>query len=70
MNYGKNVKDAREYRGLSQLELADKLGVSRPTVAKIEIGYIALTVAMAVAIADALEIEPMELINGLSKKVR
>lgn len=38
MNIGAEIKRRREAIGLTQLELADKLGVSRPLIAQYERG--------------------------------
>ena len=70
MNYGKNIKEAREYRGITQAELAEKVGIARSTLAQLEIGALVLTLPMAVAIAEALKVEIMELINGLNREAR
>jgi UDP-N-acetylglucosamine 1-carboxyvinyltransferase len=70
VNYGKNIKEAREYRGITQAELAEKVGIARSTLAQLEIGALVLTLPMAVAIAEALKVEIMELINGLNREAR
>lgn len=36
MNFGKNVKEIRESRGLSQRELGERLGVTQQTIAQYE----------------------------------
>jgi transcriptional regulator with XRE-family HTH domain len=64
MNCAKNIKDAREYRGMTQLELSEKIGISRASLAQIEAGLKVLTVPMAQAIAEALDLPVMVLIEG------
>ncbi len=53
---GKNVtmKDARTRAGLSQQELADKLGVSRQTILAIEKGDYNPTIKLCIGICKAL----------------
>ena len=53
---GKNVamKDARTRAGLSQQELADKLGVSRQTINAIEKGDYNPTINLCIAICKAV----------------
>ena len=55
---GKNVamKDARTKAGLSQQELADKLGVSRQTINAIEKGDYNPTIKLCIGICRALEL--------------
>ena len=48
------MKEARGKAGLSQQELADKLGVSRPTVNAIEKGDYNPTIKLCVGICRAL----------------
>ena len=53
---GKNyaMKDARTQAGLSQQELADKLGISRQTINAIEKGDYNPTIRLCVGICKAL----------------
>ena len=55
---GKNfaMKDARTKAGLSQQELADKLGVSRQTINAIEKGDYNPTIRLCVGICRVLEV--------------
>lgn len=48
------IKHFREEKGLSQLELAKKIGVDNSTVCSWESGRINPSLAMAVRLADAL----------------
>lgn len=36
MNWGQNLKRARERKGLSQMALSEQIGVSQPTLAQYE----------------------------------
>ena len=54
---------ARERRGMTQIELADKSGVSRPTIANIESGVQKNTLTgTLIKLADALSIDVQEII--------
>ena len=50
-----NVKIVRMEKGLSQLELADMVGVSRNTISSIETGQFSPTAKLALVICIALE---------------
>ncbi len=60
---GHRVALARKRAGLTQPQLAEKVGVSRPTIARIETGGHAPSVTIALAIARALG-EPVETLFG------
>lgn len=53
MTLGQRVREARRARGWSQSELAERSGVSRPTVARIEAGT-QVRVGTLNAVAEAL----------------
>lgn len=58
MSLGSQIKDARNQQGLTQTELAEKAGVSRPTVARVESGEDVSTATLEkVAAALGLAIE-------------
>jgi len=59
---GKRVKALRVKAGLSQAQLADKVGVSRNMVSDWEGGRRSLWVDKLVLLADALAVEPCELL--------
>lgn len=57
----KRVRDARDTRGWSQEELAERAGVSRPTIARIERGddvSTATLVKVAVALGLSVGVRP------------
>lgn len=64
---GHNIKTAREHRGLRQEELADRLGLGRTSVTNIERGRQTLSVISLYKIADALGVQPWELLPGFDK---
>jgi HTH-type transcriptional regulator/antitoxin HipB len=57
------IRDARNKSGLTQAELAERLGVARATVNGYEIGKQNLTIGTLQKIATALEI-PFDIILG------
>lgn len=61
MSIGQQIRKARDKQGLTQVELAAKAGVSRPTVARVEAGDDVSTATLEkVAAALGLAIELRE----------
>lgn len=58
------VKAMREQRGLLQHEVAEKMGISRPTYIAVESGKKQLTIDEAVKLADVLKTSVDELVFG------
>ncbi|HEV2355510.1 MAG TPA: helix-turn-helix transcriptional regulator [Puia sp.] len=56
MNTGKIIAELRDKKGLSQVDLADKSGVSRVMIGKYERGEAAPSIDAAKKIADALDV--------------
>lgn len=54
MAFSENLKRARESNNMTQLELAQSVGVSQPTIAQYERGLILPTIVTGVSIAKAL----------------
>lgn len=63
----KNLRRVRHDRKLTQEELADRAGLSMRYVGAIERGDVSASVTVLGQIADALEIEPGELLKKASK---
>lgn len=63
MNIGENLKRTREAHNMTQAALAEKVGVTQGMVAQIERGTKALSVQLAVAMADVLQCSVTELIG-------
>jgi transcriptional regulator with XRE-family HTH domain len=57
MNFGLNLKLARTAAGMTQTELADKLGIAQKQLSRYERGEQTPSVEMAVRMADALGID-------------
>lgn len=60
-----NVRAARARLKLRQEDLADDIGWSRPTVSSVEAGSRRITVADAVALCRALQIDMRQLLAGV-----
>ncbi len=59
----KNIKHLRTAKGISQQGLADKIGIDRSTISRIENNEIDTTVDNAIKIAEALNITLLDLLN-------
>lgn len=57
------IKHWREFRGMEQDELADKVETSQSTISRLERGTVPLTVEMMQRIAYALDCNPADLIS-------
>lgn len=62
----RNLRRARHDKKLTQEELADRAGLSMRYVGAIERGDVSASVTVLGQIADALEIEPGELLKKTS----
>lgn len=69
-SFGSRVKEAREAAGLTQTQLADRLGMTRSSVANIEAGRQKPAVATAARCADVLRCDPGWLLSGDDAEVR
>jgi putative transcriptional regulator len=58
------VADARRSAGLTQPELAAKVGASRPTIARVEAGKQVASVILALRLAQALDTTVETLFGG------
>lgn len=63
----RNLRRVRHEKELTQEELADRAGLSMRYVGAIERGDVSASVTVLGQIADALEIEPGELLKKVSK---
>jgi transcriptional regulator with XRE-family HTH domain len=69
MSTGKIISDAREQKGWSQTDLADKSGVSRVMIGKYERGEAVPSIEAAKKIADALAVSLDYLVGeGINSK--
>lgn len=64
MNYGKHLKAIRQYRGLSQADVADALGVSRNTVSSWEVGRTEPNMEMVSKLASLYRCKSDSFITG------
>jgi transcriptional regulator with XRE-family HTH domain len=63
MNFAKNIIVARKKLGISQQELADRLGVRQSTIANYETGIRTPSLKELDHIAKVLKIEPGDLLK-------
>jgi repressor LexA len=66
--FGDNLKIARKARGLTQKELADKLGITASAITQIEKGMTMPDINRINVISDILNISPSELFKGKIEK--
>ena len=59
-----NIKERREQLGITQKELADKIGISQSFLCDIEQGRSKPSIDTAVKIADALDISDIKFFEG------
>ena len=62
---GERVRDLRMRDGLTQVELADRAGLERKAVNRLEAGLHWPPIPNLIALADALGVPPGDLIDGL-----
>lgn len=60
---GLNIAYYRKEKGLSQIELAEKVNISRTHMSRIETADCAVSLDVAFDICDALEIKPIQLFD-------
>lgn len=65
MQFGLRLRALREQAGLTQQQLADSSKIHRVTIARAETGTREIGLTSVLALADALAVEPGELLNGL-----
>ena len=64
------VRQAREAADLTQVELADFAGLSKPYVSGLERGNINASVYALVRIASVLKISPVELMRRVDEEIK
>lgn len=67
INLGRHIRQIRERKNLSQQNLADICDLPKTTIGRIERAEMNTTIKTLVKIANALEIEPKELLNYQNK---
>ena len=64
VHIGKSLKRQRTLKALTQAQLAERAGVTTATVARIERDEIEPRMTTLRKLADALDVEPAELVGG------
>ena len=67
LNLGIHIRKLRDKKNMSQQDLANDSGITKSQIARIERAEINTTVKTLIKIANALEIEPKELLNFNNK---
>jgi transcriptional regulator with XRE-family HTH domain len=62
-NFGVHIRQLREKKNMSQQDLANDCSISKRQIGRIERGEISTSLGTLVIIANALEIEPKDLLN-------
>ncbi len=63
---GKRIRDRRQVLGLSQEEMAARCGLHRTYYGSVERGERNIALQNIVRIADALDLDPSDLVGGLT----
>ena len=64
-----NIRKVREFRDYTQEYLAMKLGISQNAYSKIELAYTRITLERLIQIAQILEVDSVDLLNGSSEEL-
>lgn len=67
-NFGVHIRQLREKKNMSQQDLANDCGMSKRQIGRIERGEINTTLGTIINIANALHIEPKELLDVVVKQ--
>jgi transcriptional regulator with XRE-family HTH domain len=62
--FGNRLKELRKRRGLSQVDLARRLGLHQSLISQYECGYLRLHGALLVRLAQALDTTPDEILTA------
>lgn len=65
---GAEIRQRRDALGMTQAQLADRIGTGRTSIAMIERGGQALLVHQLLELADALRTTPVEILAGTSTR--
>ena len=68
MRFGIRIREGREKMGLTQEELAEKVGVSKQHICRIETGYRTCSYDLLLKISDVLGASTDYLLRGEEKK--
>jgi transcriptional regulator with XRE-family HTH domain len=66
--FGRRLQEIRKRRGLSQVEVAERLGIHQSLISQYERGYLRLHGALLVRLAEALKTTPDEILTVRSAR--
>jgi len=69
INLGVNIRQLRERKSLSQQDLANDCNITKSQIARIERAKINTTVRTLIKIANALEMQPKDLLSFQNKEL-
>lgn len=65
LQFGTRIKQLRIKKKLSQVQLAEAIGINEKTIRRIESGEFAVGLNVLLSIAEGLEILPYKLLKGI-----
>ncbi|MDN3674081.1 helix-turn-helix transcriptional regulator [Flavobacterium branchiarum] len=68
VNFGIHIRQLRDKKGISQQDLANYCGVTKSQISRIEVAKLNTGIRTLVKIANALDIEPKELLDFSMKR--
>jgi transcriptional regulator with XRE-family HTH domain len=66
-DFNTNLREVRDARGLTQEQVAEAAGTSQSHYSKIELGLVSPTIRTVQRIANALDVDPIELLRGIAE---
>lgn len=68
--FGTALKEIREEKGLSQMELVRRSGLDRTTIPRYEAGELSPTLLNVFVLAKALDVKPSYLVEKISSSIK
>ena len=65
VRFGRRVRQIREQKGLTQIDITAHTGMARTYVSKVENGRTEICLRRLEQLADALDMKPWELLKGV-----
>ena len=63
-NIGHNIRVLRKQNGMTQLDLAEEIGVSKDHISHAEIGFGSISMPLLLEICRALDVTPNDVLSG------
>lgn len=65
VRFGRRLRQAREKKGLKQIDITAHTGMARTYISKVENGRTEICLKRLEQLADALDMKPWELLKGI-----